>query len=42
MIIASVLFLAAVMGVIYVFISTRDEEKRQEWRRASRATWVKN
>ena len=36
-----IIFLVAVASAVYAFTLKRDEERRQQWRRDSRATWLK-
>lgn len=30
---------STILGALYFYISIRDEDRRQEWRRKSRASW---
>lgn len=33
--------ITAILGATYIYVSTRDEDRRQEWRRQSRASFLK-
>lgn len=37
-----VLAVSLILATTYALLSSRGEERRQEWRRHSRAAWVKN
>jgi hypothetical protein len=34
--------ITTIVGALYFYIATRDEDRRQEWRRQSRSSWVRN
>lgn len=38
---ALIVFLLVAASVVYAFALNRSEERRQQWRRDSRATWLK-
>lgn len=37
----TILTLSILLGIAYALVALREEERRQEWRRTSRAAWNK-